>query len=114
MVLCLWSFSGTGSENCRGFECARFEMLQGFVESVVIGGFCFASDLLIDNIHLEDSCFVVREHSTVKEILRQSQVYHPIMVCDDRVDGAVHQCFVLIRQVKKHPLETQHSHCYFH
>lgn len=75
-------------------------------------GVCGACDLLIDDVHLEDSCFVVRKHSTVEEKLRKSEIHHPVVLCDDWVDRVVHQRVVRIRQIEKHPLQTQHTHCY--
>lgn len=81
----------------------------GFMGLFLFGGFCVDCDLLIDDVHLEDSCSVVREHSTVEEEFGQSKVNHPVILSDDGVDSVVHQCVVLMRQVKKHPLQTQNT-----
>lgn len=70
---------------------------------------CGGCDLLVDYVHLEDFCSVVCEHSTVKEELRQSEVNHPVVVADHRVDCVVRQSVVRITQVEKHPLQTQHT-----
>ena len=70
---------------------------------------CGGHDLLINNVHLEDSCCVVREHSTVEEKLGQREINHPVVLSDDWVDGVVHQRVVLMRQVEEHPLQTQHT-----
>lgn len=72
---------------------------------VLLGG-CLHCDLLVDNVHLEDSCSVVRKHPTVEEELGQSEVNHPVILSDDRVHSVVHQRVVLMRQGEKHPLQA--------
>lgn len=70
---------------------------------------CFANNLFINYVRLEYSCFVVGEHSTVKEKLRQSKIHHPVVLSDDWFNSLVHQCVILIRKFKKHPLKTKHN-----
>ena len=67
---------------------------------------CIQGYLLIYNVHLEYSSRVIGEHPTVKEELRQSQINHTVVLPDDRLHSVVHQCDILIRQVKEHPLST--------
>lgn len=71
---------------------------------IIYGG----SDLLVNDVHLEDSGFVVCKHSAVKEKLGQCKIDHPAVLSDDWINGIVLQCVILIREVEEHPLQTQH------
>lgn len=86
-----------------------FEGLGSFLLILFLefGGFfrkCFADDLFMNDVCLEYSCFVVGEHSTVKEKLRQSKIHHPVVLSDDWFSSLVYQRVILISQFEKHPL----------
>lgn len=86
-----------------------FEGLGSFLLILILefGGFfrnCFADNLLMNDVCLEYSCFVVGEHSTVKEKLWESEIQHPVVLSDDWFSSLVYQRVILIGQLKKHPL----------
>lgn len=95
MVLTLWWFPGS----------VVVLMVYSDLGSTVVLRVCGGSDLLVDDVDLEDSCSVVRKHPAVEEELGQSKVDHPVILSDHRVNSVVRQRVVWIREVKEHPLQ---------
>lgn len=66
-------------------------------------------DLIIDDVHVEESSCVVGEQTTVKEELGQCQVNHSVILFDDWFHSIIHQWGFLVWKVKEHPLQTQQT-----
>lgn len=59
---------------------------------------------LVGDVHLEYAGFIIGVQPTVKEVLRQTQVHHSIVLSHDWVDGIVDQGVVLVLELKEHAL----------
>lgn len=62
------------------------------------------SYFVICYVHPEHPSFVIWVESTVKEVLRESQIDHAVVLPHDRIHSVVHQIIFLVIKIIEHAL----------